>query len=231
MAASSSQFPTPGLEALTDNNQNVNTSILRELSRAVDGHAATATFACGGSIPISKVPSENLRPREQAPCPPVILRWDVYSYPSSISPKISFPLDECDGKSVEIFNALLQRCQPATFGVGGQDVLDMDYRNAGKLDSSEFATNFHPHDCGIVDSIDQILLPGTLKNPQGIGIGPQGVRAELYKLNVILGPPSEHHYIRLNIHAGLLGTFGQVPFACRHATGGDAIWFPRCVSA
>lgn len=79
---------------------------------------------------------------------------------------------------------LLHYCQPATFGVDGRDVLDEKYRKAAKLDTSEFSTNFHPHDCGILDSIQQILLPSTIRGAQGVGIGPQGVRAELYKLNV-----------------------------------------------
>ena len=90
-----------------------------------------------------------------------------------------------------MFKNLLHHCDPATFGVGGRDVLDEEYRKAAKLDPSDFSTNFHPHDCGIVDSIQQILLPSTIRGGQGIGIGPQGVRAELYKLNVCI---LEHGY-------------------------------------
>lgn len=191
MAASSSQIPFLGREPPTATgleDHNANTILLRKLSRAVDGHAATATFACGGSIPISSLPSENLQPQEQAPCPPIMIRWDVRS--PDLPSKIVLPIDEHDTTSPTSLSALIKFCQPATFGINGRDVLDENYRKAGKLDNSDFSTNFHPHDCGIVDSIYQILLPGTLRTPRGFGIGPQGVRAELYKLNVGIDAPS-----------------------------------------
>ena len=35
---------------------------------------------------------------------------------------------------------LISRCLPATFGVGGQDVLDETYQKALKLDTLEFST-------------------------------------------------------------------------------------------
>ena len=44
---------------------------------------------------------------------------------------------------------LLAHGKPATFGHNGRDVLDESYRKAIKLDSTEFSTNFHPHDYGI----------------------------------------------------------------------------------
>jgi hypothetical protein len=54
---------------------------------------------------------------------------------------------------------LLQSCAPATFGCKGKDILDEAYRKAGKLDRSQFAVDFHPHDYGIVDVVAQTLLP------------------------------------------------------------------------
>jgi hypothetical protein len=96
--------------------------------------------------------------------------------------KICFPSNAYDdGLGIEM---LVQACQPATFGLNGKDVIDDSYRKAGKLDRSEFLTDFHPHDCGIIDSFRQILLPGMIPGGQGTGIGTKGVRAELYKLNV-----------------------------------------------
>ena len=47
----------------------------------------------------------------------------------------------------------------ATFGRGGEDVLDEGYRRAKKLDRWQFATNFHPAEYGILDEVSQILLP------------------------------------------------------------------------
>lgn len=83
-----------------------------------------------------------------------------------------------------MLSALVDACQPATFGFGGKDVLDESYRKATKLDASAFSTNFHPHDCGILGSVQQILLPSMVAGGQNIGVGPQGARAELYNLNV-----------------------------------------------
>ena len=156
---------------------NLNVTLLQELSAAVDGYAAIATFACGGSVPISECFAGAYDAAEEPMYPEITIRWDS-SNGSEIS-KLAFPLQDQDA-----LMRLLKQCQPATFGLGRKDVLDESYRKASKLDRSEFSTDFHPHDCGIVDSIQQILLPSVVKGGQGIGIGPQGVRAELYKLNV-----------------------------------------------
>lgn len=163
--------------------RNSNTTLLQKLSIAVDGHAATATFACGGSVPILHPNKGTLGPGAQNVVPSVVIRWDTSNSYAPQS-KIAFPLPDHDQASRRMFDELLYQCGPATFGVGGRDVLDEEYRKAVKLDASNFSTDFHPHDCGILDSVQQVLLPSTIRGGQGIGIGPQGVRAELYKLNV-----------------------------------------------
>ena len=150
-----------------------NTTLLQKLASAVNGHAATATFACGGTVPLRDITTGSS----------VTIRWDPRNTYTAQS-KIDFPLPDHDNFSQQMFQRLLHHCNPATFGVGGRDILDETYRKAAKLDASDFSTNFHPHDCGILDPIQQILLPSTVKGGQGIAIGPQGVRAELYKLNV-----------------------------------------------
>ncbi len=160
-----------------------NTSLLQKLASAVDGHAATATFACGGSVPILDLSKGKFDHDAQNLAAPITIRWDPRNTDTTQS-KIAFPLPEHDKVSREMFHKLLHHCDPATFGVGGRDILDEAYRKAAKLDASDFSTDFHPHDCGILDSIQQILLPSTIRGGQGIGIGPQGVRAQLYKLNV-----------------------------------------------
>ncbi|KAF5871910.1 uncharacterized protein Bfra_008936 [Botrytis fragariae] len=101
--------------------------------------------------------------------PPIVLRWD---------PK--------PGNSME---ALLQTCVPASFGLGGKDVLGETYRKAGKLDRSQFSIDFHPHDYGILDVVAQTLQqnvfqPDILWNRSNH----RGVLAELYKLNIYSGP-------------------------------------------
>lgn len=154
--------------------RNLNTLLLRRLSAAVNGHAATATFACGGSIPCD--------PRKNTICAPVKLRCDFALLNDDAS--ITFPQYSDDYGFSDKLMALLKGCEPATFGVGGQDVLDEGYRKASKLDPTHFSTNFHPHDCGILDSIQQILLPSTVRGGLELAVGPQAIRAELYKLNV-----------------------------------------------
>ena len=165
-----------------------NTALLQKLASAVDGHAATATFACGGSVPILDLSTSSFGPHAQNLVPSITIRWDPRSSYMSQS-KLAFPLPVHDDVSHQMFNNLLHHCDPATFGVGGRDVLDEEYRKAAKLDASDFSTDFHPHDCGILDSVQQILLPSIIQGGQCIGIGPQGIRAELYKLNVCT---SEH---------------------------------------
>ncbi len=171
----------------TQTAQNLNTILLRKLSFAVNGHAVAATFACGGSLPASDLPTGKFGPGQQNVSPSVTLRWDSQQYTAA---SLSFPLPLHDAVSHRRLRDLCHVSQPATFGIGGRDVLDEDYRKASKLDPSMFSTNFHPHDCGIVDSIQQILLPSTFKGGQGIGIGPHGIQAQLYKLNVRIECPA-----------------------------------------
>ncbi|KAL8830788.1 MAG: hypothetical protein Q9170_005571 [Blastenia crenularia] len=164
--------------------KNLNTILLRKLSTAVNGHAVIATFACGGSVPV--VDENLLEPGKLAASPPAKLRWDT-DLQAKASITLPPPQPEEAAFSAGI-RALLQTCDPATFGVGGQDVLDEQYRKASKLDKSQFSTNFHPHDCGILDSVQQILLPSTIKGGLGIDVGPQSFKAELYKLNIYSAP-------------------------------------------
>ena len=161
-----------------------NVALLQNLSAAVSGHAAAATFACGGCVPFidSAVTTSALAGEPKQSCQPITLRWDTEI--SSESSKISFPLPAEREQSQPMLTALESACKPATFGFDGKDILDENYRKAIKLDASEFSTNFHPHDCGIIEAIRQVLLPSTIMGGQLIGFGPHGLRAELYNLNV-----------------------------------------------
>ncbi|PPQ75052.1 hypothetical protein CVT25_008307, partial [Psilocybe cyanescens] len=73
-------------------------------------------------------------------------------------------------------SVLSDSCQQATFGVNQKDVLDESYRKAGKLDATDFALNFSPFTCGIIDTIRDTLL--TYQNDD------RSIHAEMYKLNV-----------------------------------------------
>ncbi|PPQ72212.1 hypothetical protein CVT24_002369 [Panaeolus cyanescens] len=77
--------------------------------------------------------------------------------------------------------ALSDACQPASFGVGGQDVLDASYRKAGKMDASNISSQFSPLAHGIVKLMREDLFKGQDAE--------RGFRLELYKLNVY-GPGS-----------------------------------------
>ena len=208
--------------------QTSNTALLQKLASAVDGHAATATFACGGSVPLMNLSTGSFGPGAQGLAPSVTIRWDPRNTYTAQS-KIAFPLPDHDNVSHQMFKRLLHHCDPATFGVGGRDILDETYRKAAKLDASDFSTNFHPHDCGILDSIQQILLPSTIRGGQGIAIGPQGVRAELYKLNV---RTSRHGFdqglsMSKKKTTDLFRTFWQISIPCGYPTWSHAIWLTR----
>jgi hypothetical protein len=70
---------------------------------------------------------------------------------------------------------LAAACQPATFGVAKNNVLDESYRKAGKMDASEFAVQFSPTSSGIMEGIRNSLFGG---RPN------ESIKVELYKLNV-----------------------------------------------
>ena len=75
-------------------------------------------------------------------------------------------------------------CDPATFGRGGEDVYDESYRKAVKMDASNFAVQFDPVRTGLIKIIEEQLLSSS----QGSGMS---ISAEIYKLNVYGGSPSD----------------------------------------
>ncbi|CAD6572987.1 MAG: hypothetical protein ASARMPREDX12_005620 [Alectoria sarmentosa] len=122
--------------------QMANDNMLRRLAAAVDGQAVAATFACGGSLLISScLRRDDSDDDGIVPC--LQLRWNKKD---SAGGRVRFPLTPDDQAGLQ---ELGEACQPAAFGLGGKEVLDQSYRKAGKLDRSNFLTDFHPHDCGI----------------------------------------------------------------------------------
>jgi hypothetical protein len=106
---------------------------------------------------------------------PVTLRWDSIHGTT----RLRFPIDlTCEEDAAGLLR-LTSSCQPASFGHNGEDVFDASYRKATKLDRSAFSVDFCPYEVGIIDTIAQMLLP----NSSGSGKS-NGIRAELYKLNV-----------------------------------------------
>lgn len=166
-------------------------------------------MTCGGSIALSDVAARVPRAREEVKAPPsqaggpgkgrkkkgkagrksstavsstaagpIALWWDR---PDGSAAKVTFPVADDNPTAFEDF---MSDCLPAGFGLQGEDVYDENVRKALAMDASLFATNLCPYALGIVDRIEQLLLPNVA------GIGPGGVknggfiRAELYKINV-----------------------------------------------
>jgi hypothetical protein len=163
-------------------------SVFNDLKNSLKGYESAAAYCCGGSLPLSSTPSSNAFNSAKAPItsPPVVIRFDR-PHPSNAISKITFPSIPDQRESEEELGKLLEACAPATFGVGAKDVLDESYRKAGKLDRSQFSTDWHPADYGILDTIAQTLLPESstsLGEKEDRRAEHWGVRAELYKLNV-----------------------------------------------
>lgn len=111
-------------------------------------------------------------------CEPITIRWDsLTNEGATAGAKVTLPLNEVEPFS---FDQLLRDCHPATFGRGNVDVMDEEYRKAGKLDENTFCSNFSPYALGIVNTAAQTLAPNFWNQTNKMS----GVRAELYKLNV-----------------------------------------------
>jgi hypothetical protein len=164
--------------------------LIGRLTDAVTGYQATACFSYGGLVPIeirsTTCYGDFTSTKTPITSPPVIIRWDAPS--GDVYGKITFPVPE--GKQ-KVLEELAKDCQPATFGYGSEHILDDRIRSAGKLESSEFSTNFNPYAYGIVDAVAQALLPGiamTELSGENTNEQHRGVVAELYKLTVYSAP-------------------------------------------
>ena len=154
--------PESGKETLKSLAEMAQQRLLKDLGASLALHAQSATFACGGSVPfITNADvdepdsfantSNNVEVHKIFP---VQIRFGEKGKGNTLT----LPGDERSSKE---FQDLLAVCQPASFGRGGEDVFDEDYRKAGKLDRDAFATSFCPYEAGIVDIVAQLLLPQT----------------------------------------------------------------------
>ncbi|KAH7074267.1 hypothetical protein FB567DRAFT_572874 [Paraphoma chrysanthemicola] len=167
-------------------------SVIDEVTQALSNVLDQSKYACGGAIDCRKPDAMQSFPvldnpghpgptqdPNQALADPIVIRWDA----ASSVRKIAFPLSIFDPSHGTMYSLekLVQATEPASFGFEGQDVLDETYRKASKLDTTAFSTNFCPYEVGIIDEVGQTLFPrlrGTF----------QGIRAELYKLNIYQAP-------------------------------------------
>jgi hypothetical protein len=149
--------------------------ILKDLSSSLETHARSATFACGGTVSFRSAINETAKetskeaaqegdatvnPKANAKDPEQLSATiddvQVRFGPSGKGYSVNF---NKSGPSWQDFTLLLMACQPASFGHAGEAVLDEEYRKAGKLDRSQFATTFCPYEAGIIDVVTQLLVP------------------------------------------------------------------------
>lgn len=121
--------------------QKSNLGLLEELSAAVNGQAAEATFASGNSVPVVEPAamanwsySEPIRT-----CSFITLCYDAGTSAAAKS-RISFPLPPNLEVSHFMLDDLVNACQRATFRLEGKDVLDENFRKATMLGASAFLT-------------------------------------------------------------------------------------------
>ncbi|KAF6823693.1 oxidoreductase [Colletotrichum musicola] len=163
-----------------------------------------AIFALGGEVHIkqshsSDSPAARTRraskkaqdasaqaPEEEDASDPIAIRWDPPNEPTVTLRKIFFPLtSDADKRG---FKQLLEDTQLATFGRGGDEVLDETYRKAQKLPETAFSTNLCPYKLGIIDTVRQVLLP-SVETAEGSRL----IRAELYNVNLSFHISSHTH--------------------------------------
>lgn len=165
--------------------------VCQELGKRIAGEKATASFTCGGSIPIhDKESSQDLdAKRDYSRSSPVQVWWA--SKNGKMKERLKLPLNQspsaCPDSGVPRLHQLVADCDVASFGKGQKDVIDPEYRKAGKLDPQRFSSSFHPADFGIIESIEQILLPRFNSETENL-LPFRKLAAELYKLNVYSGP-------------------------------------------
>lgn len=149
----------------------------QQLTDFISGQKASATFACGGAVSIG----EELPPGTFNISPPVRLSWTAKDVPGEH--KLVLPVNATNATDAEQVLKLLSACDIASFGKGHKDVVDPEYRKAGKLDPSQFLSSFHPANFNILDDVEQLLLPNFQSVEENV-LPFRKLKAELYKLNV-----------------------------------------------
>lgn len=197
----SSSAPMPTLSRLAFK------AVCGQLEKSLSNEKASASFACGGTIPVECMVAANL-PRgiaEEVPglgerlksSRPINIFWELKDEPTAR--KLTLPLDSSvDNDSPNSLNRLRQLvsdCEPAPFGRHQETVLDPTYRKAGKLETHQFATTFHPADFGLVERVEQVLLP-TMQSLTEEFLRIRRLDIELYKLNVSYHPIIADYAIR-----------------------------------
>ncbi|CRG83902.1 hypothetical protein PISL3812_01258 [Talaromyces islandicus] len=166
-------------------------SQIDRLSELICTQQSKTSFTCGGSIAVRTDKNDPdvswvANPTEPIHSRPINIFWA--SKDKAEVNNVTLPIDG-DGESDEKskLRKLVGDCSPASFGRGLTDVLDETYRRAGKMNLEDFASSFQPADFGLIQHIEQTLLPSVLSNKEN-SFQAKGLIAELYKLNVYSGP-------------------------------------------
>ncbi|PYI02019.1 hypothetical protein BO78DRAFT_400862 [Aspergillus sclerotiicarbonarius CBS 121057] len=181
---SAANDPSAGARTLT---RGAFTETCQQLKEAIESETSAASFACGGTIPMAETTdsADSADPASQ-PTSSGVRVWIAGN--DSTARRLTLPVaGETADSSANALQELVATCQPASFGRGGEDVIDPEYRQAGKLDPEDFLTSFHPADHGIIELIEQVLLPGISSDTEN-RLQFRKLKAELYKLNVYSGP-------------------------------------------
>lgn len=156
----------------------------RQLIESIAGERASASFVCGGTISVMNIEvADNTAAFRRTVSPPVRVYWD--SRDGGMAQKLVLPLNDTINHSPdqEKLRQLVADCDIATFGRGQQDVIDPEYRKAGKLNSDQFLSSFDPSAFGIIENVEQVLLP-RFNTDEENSLPFRKLKAELYKLNV-----------------------------------------------
>ncbi|KGO55244.1 Oxoglutarate/iron-dependent dioxygenase [Penicillium expansum] len=188
----SSTSPAPGKEGTQSTVPSLTSLAFKEVCHQLEafvvGKKASASFVCGGLVPNdTKSTAGSTSAQTISVSPPVRICWRTDG--DNIPRVLTLPLDlNADSKSApDDLHKLVVDCDPASFGKGQKDVIDPQYRKAGKLEPHHFFTSFHPSDFGILQNVEQILLPNFNTKSQN-SLPFRKLSSELYKLNVYSGP-------------------------------------------
>lgn len=80
------------------------------------------------------------------------------------------------GADEKDFSQLLEASSVASFGKGTEEVIDLSFRDAFKLDPDKLTTSFELSNTSILSDIETLLVPN------------RSIRAEIHKLNIYIGP-------------------------------------------
>ncbi|KAI0830008.1 hypothetical protein F5Y06DRAFT_307936 [Hypoxylon sp. FL0890] len=146
--------------------------LLQEVKLSMADFGRALNFACGGAVPVEQVQVSE-QDLNIPSCNPMTLRWD--------SPDPSAPSSRCK-LTLPIEPSISDKLSHLMTDMAS-DMYEKTECNPLKLDPSQFSIDFSPYECGIIDTVTQILRP-TWASARI----PMVVKAQLYELNICAGP-------------------------------------------